>query len=64
MDFTLTADHEAIRQTTREFCQRELVPHLRDWDRAQQLPREVIGKMGAAGLPRGLHSPTLRRARL
>ena len=50
MDFTLTADHDAIRKTAREFCQRELVPHLRDWDRAQQLPREVIRKMGAEGL--------------
>ena len=50
MDFTLTADHDAIRKTTREFCQRELVPHLRDWDRAAQLPREVIRKMGAEGL--------------
>ena len=29
MDFTLTADHEAIRKTAREFCHRELVPHLR-----------------------------------
>ena len=50
MDFTLTADHDAIRKTARDFCQRELVPHLRDWDRAQQLPREVIQKMGAEGL--------------
>ena len=50
MDFTLTADHDAIRKTARDFCQRELVPHLRDWDRAQQLPREVIRKMGAEGL--------------
>ena len=50
MDFTLTADHDAIRKTAREFCQRELVLHLRDWDRAQQLPREVIGKMGTEGL--------------
>ena len=50
MDFTLTADHDAIRKTTREFCQCELVPHLRDWDRAQQLPREVIRKMGVEGL--------------
>ena len=50
MDFTLTTDHDAIRKTTREFCRRELVPHLRDWDRAQQLPREVIRKMGAEGL--------------
>ena len=50
MDFTLTADHDAIRKTAREFCQRELVPHLRDWDRAQQLPREVIRRMGSEGL--------------
>ena len=50
MDFTLTADHDAIRKTARDFCQRELVPYLRDWDRAQQLPREVIRKMGAEGL--------------
>ena len=50
MDFTLTADHDAIRKTTRDFCRRELAPHLRDWDRAQQLPREVIRKMGAEGL--------------
>ncbi len=50
MDFTLTADHDAIRETARAFSQRELVPHLRDWDRAAQLPREVIRKMGAAGL--------------
>ena len=50
MDFTLTADHDVIRKTARQFCERELVPHLRDWDRAAQLPREVIRKMGAEGL--------------
>ena len=50
MDFTLTADHDAIRKTTREFWQRELVPHLRDWDRAAQLPHEVIRKIGTEGL--------------
>ena len=50
MDFTLTTDHDAIRKTAREFCHRELVPHLREWDRAAQLPREVIRKMGAEGL--------------
>ena len=50
MDFTLTAGHDAIRKTAREFCQHELVPHVRDWDRAAQLPREVIRKMGAEGL--------------
>lgn len=50
MDFTLTADHDAIRKTAREFCQSELAPHLRDWDRAAQLPSEIIRKMGVEGL--------------
>ncbi|OGG54178.1 MAG: butyryl-CoA dehydrogenase [Candidatus Handelsmanbacteria bacterium RIFCSPLOWO2_12_FULL_64_10] len=50
MDFTLTPDHESIRDTARAFCRRELLPHVRDWDRAQQFPREVLPKMAAEGL--------------
>ena len=50
MDFTLTPDHEAIRDAARAFCRRELLPCVRDWDRAQQFPREVLSKMAAEGL--------------
>ena len=50
MDFTLTSDHEAIRDTTRAFCRREILPSVRDWDRAQHLPSEVVRKMAAEGL--------------
>jgi glutaryl-CoA dehydrogenase (non-decarboxylating) len=50
MDFDLTPDHEAIRDAARAFCRRELLPHVRDWDRAQQFPREVLPKMAAEGL--------------
>lgn len=50
MDFTLTPDHEAIRDAARTFCRRELLPCVRDWDRAQKFPREIVPKMGAEGL--------------
>ncbi len=50
MDFGLTPDHEAVRNATREFCRREILPHLHDWERAEQFPRDVIPKMAAQGL--------------
>lgn len=50
VDFTLTPDHEAVRDVTREFCRREIVPHLRDWERAEQFPADIIPKIAAQGL--------------
>ena len=49
MDFSLTAEQELIRASAREFCEREVVPHARDWDRAEQLDRELVPKLAAAG---------------
>lgn len=50
MDFSLTPDHEAVRDAAREFCRREIVPHLRDWERTEQIPRAIVPKMAAQGL--------------
>jgi butyryl-CoA dehydrogenase len=49
MDFTLTAEQELIRDSAREFCAREIVPHSRDWDRAEELDRGLVPKLAAAG---------------
>ena len=49
MDFSLTAEQELIRASAREFCEREVVPHARDWDRAEELDRELVPKLAAAG---------------
>jgi butyryl-CoA dehydrogenase len=49
MDFSLTPEQELIRASAREFCEREIVPHARDWDRAEQLDRELVPKLSAAG---------------
>jgi alkylation response protein AidB-like acyl-CoA dehydrogenase len=49
MDFTLTPEQELVRSSAREFCDRELVPFARDWDRAEEMDRGVVAKLAAAG---------------
>jgi len=45
-----TEDHEAFRRTVREFCERELAPHARAWDEAEEFPRELFRRFGELGL--------------
>ncbi len=59
MDFTLTPEQELIRASARELCERELVPHARAWDEAEELPRSLVSTLAdagflAAGLPEEL----------
>ena len=35
IDFELTEDHKALVQTVREFAQKEVAPHIKDWDEKQ-----------------------------
>ena len=42
--------HEELRHHVRSFVERELVPNVEAWERAQEFPREVLAKAGAAGL--------------
>jgi len=49
MDFSLTSEQELIRDSAREFCEREIVPHSRDWDRAEELDRGLVTKLAVAG---------------
>jgi butyryl-CoA dehydrogenase len=49
MDFSLTPEQELIRAFAREFCEREIVPHTRDWDRAEELDRGLVAKLAATG---------------
>jgi acyl-CoA dehydrogenase len=43
-------ERRALRALTRAFTTREIVPHLSDWERAQEVPRELHRKAAAAGL--------------
>ncbi|TWG91686.1 Acyl-CoA dehydrogenases [Nocardioides sp. J9] len=43
-------DHEAYRETVREFLAREVVPHKDQWDDDRWIPREVFAAAAQAGL--------------
>ena len=59
MDFSLTAEQELVRDTAREFCEREVAPHARDWDRAEEMDRAIVGKLGELGFLAGWELDTV-----
>lgn len=50
IDFELTEDHKAIVQTVREFTQKEVAPHIKEWDEKQIFDRSILDKMASLGL--------------
>ena len=50
MDFRLTEEQQQVRQMVREFAQREIAPHVMEWDEAQHFPTDVIKALGELGL--------------
>lgn len=50
MDFTLTPEHDLIRESAYKFGQTEIVPGLRERDREAKSDRATLDRMGAAGL--------------
>jgi len=50
MDFALSAQHEEIRRTVRDFAEREITPVADAMERAGEFPREIIRKAGELGL--------------
>lgn len=50
MDFRLTEEQELLRRTVREFAEREIGPHVMEWDEAQQFPMDLLPKLAGLGL--------------
>ena len=46
----ITAEHELLRDQIARFIAREVEPHAAAWENAGFTPREVLRKMGQAGL--------------
>jgi acyl-CoA dehydrogenase len=42
--------HDAFRATVRKFVEKEITPHVDEWDEAGGFPRELYRKAGEAGL--------------
>jgi len=50
MDFAFDSEQELLRQTLADFAVRELAPHYMERDADQDLPREIVRKLGELGL--------------
>ena len=50
MDFRPTEAEEVTRQAVREFAEREILPHVMEWDEAQSLPAGLLAQLGELGL--------------
>jgi alkylation response protein AidB-like acyl-CoA dehydrogenase len=50
MQIGLSEDQELLRRSVREFAERELRPHVMEWDEAQEFPRELLGRFAGLGL--------------
>jgi alkylation response protein AidB-like acyl-CoA dehydrogenase len=50
LDFSLNEEQRLLKQTVRDFAEKEIAPHAREWDEKQEFPREVFTKLGDLGL--------------
>ncbi len=50
-------EHEAFRRTVRQFVEKEMEPHAREWDEAGIFPRELFAKLGELGFLGIRHDP-------
>jgi alkylation response protein AidB-like acyl-CoA dehydrogenase len=49
MDFQLTEEQKLVRETARDFVDRELIPHVREWEETGEIPRSFYTKMAELG---------------
>ncbi len=50
MDFRLSEEHEMVRQMVHEFAEKEIRPIIKDYDRRQEYPMELLPKMAELGI--------------
>ncbi|AMY11219.1 Acyl-CoA dehydrogenase [Luteitalea pratensis] len=50
MDLHLTDDQRLLRDSVREFAEREIRPHVMAWDEAQHFPMSLLPKLADLGL--------------
>ncbi len=47
-------EHEMLRKSVREFLEREVAPHALEFDDRDEVPREILRKLGEQGLWGGI----------
>ncbi|MCX4979916.1 acyl-CoA dehydrogenase family protein [Streptomyces sp. NBC_00572] len=49
MNLELSEEQEAVRRLAEDFVAREVTPHATAWDRAEEVDRAIVKKLGAVG---------------
>jgi len=49
MDFAYPDEVLEIRRIARDFAEKEIRPHVMEWDESQSFPREILSRLGALG---------------
>jgi len=49
VEFEYTPEQVQLRRAVRDFAAREILPHVMEWDEAQQFPAAVVKKLGELG---------------
>ncbi|MEU9113969.1 acyl-CoA dehydrogenase family protein [Streptomyces sp. NPDC048483] len=49
MNLELSAEQSAVRRLAKDFADREIAPHATAWDRAEQVDRGIVKKLGELG---------------
>src|SRR3989442_7643173 len=49
MDFRLTEEQRLVQETARDFVDKEIVPHVRDWEANGEIPKSFYAKMAGLG---------------
>ena len=50
MDFQLNDEQLQLKKSVREFAEREIAPHVMEWDEASHFPLEIMPKLAEMGL--------------
>ena len=50
MDFQLNEEQLQLKKSVREFAEREIAPHVMQWDEASEFPMAIVKELGRLGL--------------
>jgi alkylation response protein AidB-like acyl-CoA dehydrogenase len=50
LDFQLSEEQQQLRKNVRDFAEREILPHVMEWDEASHFPLETVKELGRLGL--------------
>lgn len=54
MDLSFSDEQLAVRATARDFAEREIAPHVRDWDRREEMDPGIVKKLADVGFLSGV----------